>query len=307
MNNLILNSAVAEGLDVIGDRWTLLILREAFYGRSRFEEFIQHTGASRSTLTRRLSALVDSDILYKRPYSNAPNRFEYKFTEHGMGLLGASLLAQQWESQWSKKTKVSKKSALFHTRCHHALSPMAICRHCKMALVFDDVSWLHLDQELDNQLDAIRSMNKQRRIRDTPQSKSRATDLVDLVGDRWTLLILISAFFGTCRYDDFIKQLNIAPGILSERLKAMVSGSIMSRHRYQQKPPRYEYRLSDKGKSVYPFIMALRQWVVDSLPASTPAPALIHTHCKQPLVVDVACEHCHEKPWPQDIKFSARA
>ena len=305
MNSLILNSAIADGLDVIGDRWSLLILREAFYGRSRFEEFIQYTGVSRSTLTRRLAALVGADILYKRPYGNSPKRFEYRFTENGTGLLGASLLAQQWQSQWAVKPSSAKEGVLYHTACQHALPPVAICHHCKVALSFDDVSWLHLDQQLDNQLDEIRSMHKQRRVRDTGQSKSSVTDLVGLVGDRWTLLILISVFFGTCRYDDFSRRLNIASGILSERLKAMVSGGIMSRHSYQDNPPRYEYRLTSKGKSIYPFIMVLRQWVVRGLPASATVPALIHTPCNKPLVIDVACGHCKEKPWPQDIRFRA--
>ena len=74
---LIINNQMAAGLDVIGDRWVLLILRDIFLGRSRFEELRLHTGASRTTLTRRLGALLEADVLYKRCYSTTGNRFEY--------------------------------------------------------------------------------------------------------------------------------------------------------------------------------------------------------------------------------------
>ena len=115
---LILNQAIADGLDVIGDRLTLLILRSAFYGVNRFDAFQSATGASRSTLTRRLNALIEHQIFYKHPYSNAASRFEYKFTEKGLGLFGSSLLAGKWEADWKTADYVDISDGLFHHHCN---------------------------------------------------------------------------------------------------------------------------------------------------------------------------------------------
>ena len=74
INHLVVNSSIAQGLDVIGDRGSLLILRDAFLGRQRFEEFRRHTGASRATLSRRLNALVAEGVLQKHAYGEGSSR-----------------------------------------------------------------------------------------------------------------------------------------------------------------------------------------------------------------------------------------
>ena len=92
---MIINSAIVKGLDVIGDRWSLLILRDAFLGRNRFEQFRRHTGISKASLSRRLDTLIAEDVLYKHAYSSAATRFEYKLTEKGLGLFASSMLCWQ--------------------------------------------------------------------------------------------------------------------------------------------------------------------------------------------------------------------
>ncbi|MCV6625868.1 MAG: helix-turn-helix transcriptional regulator [Cellvibrionaceae bacterium] len=303
ISHLILNSYIAQALDIIGDRWSLLILREAFYGRSRFEEFIQHTGASRATLSRRLEALIDNNILQKRPQKPGASRFIYCFTERGIALAGPSLLAQQWDSKRPAAQRQRPKPKLRHSSCGHRLKPQAVCRCCGQVLEYDDVRWTVGKDQLEQQLQELRSIHQQRRVRDSGQVKADADDLIYLIGDRWTLLILILSFFGSCRYDDFSKQLNIAPSILAGRLKTMVSGGIMKRRRYQQHPPRYEYQLTNKGKSIFPFIMALRQWALERLPSDSAAPTLLHKPCGQLLEVDVVCGHCQQVPAAAEIEL----
>jgi len=167
-----------------------------------------------------------------------------------------------------------------------------------------DAAWEVEEDKLDHQMEEIRAMNSQRRIRDSGQFKADPEDLVYLIGDRWTLLILIGSFFGISRYHAFLQQLNISPTILADRLKALVSGGILARHSYQSNPPRYAYQLTEKGSSIFPFVMALRQWVVDSSPDSTAEATLIHAPCGHALAVDIVCKHCQEKPWPRDIEFT---
>ncbi len=305
---LILNQAIADGLDVIGDRWTILILRSAFYGVKRFDAFQAATRASRSTLTRRLNALIEHEIFYKHRYSNAANRFEYKFTEKGLGLLGPSLLAAKWESDWKTAHYVDITGRLFHHHCDSFMEPKVVCRACKENLVFEDVSWPCMSEQLDVQLEEIRTYNTQHRKRVATKDECNAgnSNLASLVGDRWTLLVLIASFFGIQRYDAFLQRLNTPPSVLAERLKQLVANNIFEKIAYQQKPPRHNYVLTKKGRALFPFVMTLRQWVAGNLNEASSLSPLVHTNCGKPLIIDIVCDQCDHKPWPADLEFRAR-
>ena len=78
--------SVARALEAIGDRWTMLVIRDAFVGVRRFDEFQERLGIARNVLTDRLSRLVDEGILEKREYQQRPQRFEYRLTAKGVDL-----------------------------------------------------------------------------------------------------------------------------------------------------------------------------------------------------------------------------
>jgi DNA-binding HxlR family transcriptional regulator len=193
--------------------------------------------------------------------------------------------------------------SLTHKPCGHDLNPQAVCAICKQALQVGDVEWPELDQEIAQQFGTMQTFSK-RRVRASAVTDSQDLSLAyvsDLIGDRWTLLLLIAAFLGENRYDGFQKNLNIASTILTARLNLLVDVAVFERHMYQDNPPRYEYQLTKKGKSLYPLVMAIRQWVLDWLPNSTET--LIHKQCAQPLKIDVQCGHCHELPTAKDVTF----
>ena len=299
---LIINQALAAVLDIIGDRWTLLILRDAFLGRSRFEQFRQNTGASRSILSQRLERLVEGDLLYRRPYGDSDSRFEYRLTAKGMELFGASLLAWQWEREWADQQDLPR--GLQHALCNHPLVPVAQCRQCQLPIKLGDIHWP--DPQAQVQFSEIRSLSGQRRGRSDAKGQDLAlTTISALIGDRWTLLLLIAAFFGLQHYDDFHKQLGIATNILGQRLNQLVDAGIFSREQYQAHPPRHLYQLTLKGRSLYPLVMVVRQWANASLPAHQRAAQLRHAPCNHPLVLDVVCSHCRHKPWPKDVVASS--
>ncbi|MBN7796425.1 helix-turn-helix transcriptional regulator [Parahaliea mediterranea] len=285
-------------------------MRDAFLGRTRFEQFRRHIGISKATLTRRLDALINEGVLYKQPGSASSTRFEYRLTEKGAGLFSSSLLAWQWELDWCAAERDGAKSRLpyelFHRRCGQELYPLAVCRHCRRPVQVDDVELPEQALSPQSQLDEIRSLNRLRRVRSA--TKSGTEDLMlanisDLIGDRWTLLLLISAFFGLRRYDQFLKQLSIASNILTARLNFLVDVEVFERRTYQENPPRSDYLLSAKGKSLFPIVMAMRQWVIDDLDASHSATELIHTACGKNLEIDVQCEKCCEIPARADVQF----
>ena len=81
-----MNCSMARSLEVIGEWWTLLILRDAFLGIRRFDDFVERLGIARNVLTNRLETLIDADVLERRPYDEARGRYDYVLTEKGRAL-----------------------------------------------------------------------------------------------------------------------------------------------------------------------------------------------------------------------------
>src|SRR5437762_13001247 len=83
---------------------------------------------------------------------------------------------------------------------------------------------------------------------------------LERVGEWWSILILRDAFYGMTRFDEFQKSLDIAPNILTRRLTALVAEGLMERRQYLEKPPRYEYVLTESGRAFKPVLIALLAW-----------------------------------------------
>jgi DNA-binding HxlR family transcriptional regulator len=92
--------SIARSLEIVGERWTLLIIRDAFLGRRRFEEFQESLGIARNVLTDRLNRLVDEGIFDKVPYSEHPPRHEYRLTRKGRDLNVSLAALRQWGDRY---------------------------------------------------------------------------------------------------------------------------------------------------------------------------------------------------------------
>ncbi len=117
---------------------------------------------------------------------------------------------------------------------------------------------------------------------------------LDVVGEWWTPLILRDAFRGTTRFDDFQASLGLARSVLTARLTKLTEQGILRRTAYSEHPPRYEYRLTDKGRALFPVIAALMQWG-DTWAAGPDGPPVIFVHdtCGQVTQPVLTCPHCH--------------
>src|SRR3982074_152609 len=94
------NCSIARALEVVGERWTLLIVRDAFLGLRRFEQFQESLGIARNVLTERLNRLVDEGILERVRYSERPERYEYRLTQQGRDLNIALAGLRQWGDKY---------------------------------------------------------------------------------------------------------------------------------------------------------------------------------------------------------------
>ena len=118
---------------------------------------------------------------------------------------------------------------------------------------------------------------------------------IDLLGDWWTPLVLREALYGTTRFDDFERVLRIGRNVLSQRLNRLVDAGILERVPYQNHPPRYDYRLTDMGRDVFPVLAAIARFG-DQWLAGTDGPPVIlhHTTCQHDTQAEVVCSHCRQ-------------
>ena len=94
--------SIKRTLDVVGEKWTLLVLREAFYGARRFEQFLANVGCARTLLSERLATLVEHGVLHREPYREPGQRerHQYLLTEKGHDLFAALVVLMQWGDRW---------------------------------------------------------------------------------------------------------------------------------------------------------------------------------------------------------------
>jgi len=92
--------SIAKAIDVLGDPWTMLIIRDAIIGATRFEQFTSRLGIPRATLTARLGHLCDAGVFRRVPYQDAPQRHEYLLTEKGQALRPVVVTLLQWGDRW---------------------------------------------------------------------------------------------------------------------------------------------------------------------------------------------------------------
>lgn len=130
---------------------------------------------------------------------------------------------------------------------------------------------------------------------------------LEVVGEWWSLLVLRDAFKGVRRFDDFQRSLGIARNILTDRLQTLVEQGVLERRRYQERPPRFEYRLTDKGRDLYPVMVALMQWG-DRWAADEMGPPMVLTHkaCDHDGLPVMVCEHCREQVDARAMRWRLR-
>jgi DNA-binding HxlR family transcriptional regulator len=122
---------------------------------------------------------------------------------------------------------------------------------------------------------------------------------MDVLGERWTFLILREAFYGVRRFTDMQRSLGIARNILSARLHTLVSSGILERRRYHEEPERFEYRLTAAGRDLYPAIIAIMRWGDEHL--SGDPPVELHHSCGAVADPVLVCAHCSKPMHPHDV------
>jgi DNA-binding HxlR family transcriptional regulator len=148
-----LTCSVARTIGVIGERWTLLLLREFFLGSRRFEVLQAHTGMSSRALSDRLKRLQHLGIITANAYQQQPQRYEYRLTDKGMELYPVIVSMTRWGDRWMRAKGELPPARLVHKDCGRSFKPVLRCASCGRATGARDVR-----VEIGPEMTAERSM-----------------------------------------------------------------------------------------------------------------------------------------------------
>jgi DNA-binding HxlR family transcriptional regulator len=125
---------------------------------------------------------------------------------------------------------------------------------------------------------------------------------LEVVGEWWSMLILRDVFLGVTRFDDFQKRLGIARNILNQRLNHLVEHGVLEKVLYSDRPPRYDYRLTTKGRDLWPVLTAMRQWGDRYAAPDGPPLELTHKGCGHVADAVMVCSACSERIEARDVR-----
>jgi DNA-binding HxlR family transcriptional regulator len=296
------NCSVARTLDIVSDAWAFLIIREAFFGTRTFEAFRSALDIPRATLTDRLRKLTRLEI-FRQVATHVGQRKEYRLTKMGFDLYPSFIALMQFGDRWLSDRK-RPPLALVHTSCGCESRPIVACSECSSelearAVQYRDGPGAGRTPSKPGR-NTRRASDGSRFMLGRPSSVSRA---LQIIGDKWSFMVVREAFFANRRYDKIQSELGIAPNILTDRLSRLVAQGVFHRRLYQHAPERYEYLLTDMGRDLYGPFVAMLAWG-DRWHSKGKLPLLLHhMKCGRDFHASVICDKCHKPIIAADMQY----
>ena len=128
---------------------------------------------------------------------------------------------------------------------------------------------------------------------------------LEVVGEWWTMLIVRDTFVGVTRFDELQARLGISRNILRQRLDHLVRADVLEKVPYCEHPPRYDYRLTAKGRDLWPVVAAMREWGDRHAAAAGPTEQVVHTRCGAIAHALLVCSSCGEPLDARDVRSAS--
>lgn len=294
--------SIWRALEIVGDVPVLLILERAFLGAHRFGDFVAQTRLARSVISDRLVKLVDTGILSKEA-TEGGRRQVYKLRPMGRELFPTALMILRWQHRWEPARRGFRVRTV-HRSCGNAMEPTPACKACGIDIDPRMVGW-----QPGPGLSQVTPTYQRRRKQTSAVSARRdaiamVDSVIELFGDRWATLVVRSCFTGINRFDDIQRDTAMASNILSDRIDRLLTQGILKPVLYSQHQGRFEYKLTEKGRDLYPVLLSLLAWG-DVWFADAKGPPLLLTHmpCEQPLKMAIKCSECSEDVDLSNVDF----
>ena len=283
---LIMGNPVARAFAITGDAWTQLIMREAFYGVRRFGVWRERLGTPRSVLTDRLQKMVAAGLLQLCQIDGG-RRTEYRLTEMGLDLFGVAVMQGQWEKVWARSPLQERYAiAFFDRHSGQKIRPGVLTRPHGVEITAGQVTW-----RAGPGLEIIDPPTSRRR-RSAPIETDRPIidRSTEIMGDYWSWAVLAATYFRLRRFDEIHAALGVATNILADRLSRLVLQGVLEKRPYQTAPLRYEYRLTEAGRAMYPIFLAMHGWACRWLVAPDEAPLTLVDRRTDEAFIPVVCD-----------------
>lgn len=295
--------AVRQAAQVLCDRATLLVLLYAHGGTTRYADFSMQTGLASRVLSSRLARLTEDGLLVRIPYSRRPLRHAYHLTHMGVALFDVLALLVSWEQAWPGAGGPNDVAQIVHLGCKpaHGLASAATsvrmhCAACKVPVSPRDIS-LRVSQTEMAKMPA-KSTATRKTSQDTAVKPGDAMTPIPqalaVLGDKWSIEVLVCAFFGLRQFGNFGKRLGISTNILTDRLERLVQEGLLRRTADDDDTHRKGlYLLTPKGRGFYAILIAIQSWADEWIHHRVRSPVkLRHAPCRKPLQPLLICMAC---------------
>jgi DNA-binding HxlR family transcriptional regulator len=293
------SSHLAHAVDLITDPWCNMVLRAAFMGIRQFDAFQQAGSVPRQTLSLRLTYLVDIGALSKQRKDGSGTRQEYRLTPYGKSLHANVLASWAWDRRWGDPHH-KIPSRLVHRACNHAFQPTLVCEHCGDSIALHRVESAHerVDQPMQQRI-----VRNRRWRSPTNDIQSRDRDILAVIDDRWSILIVAALMLGASRYEQLAVMLQISSAVLARRLQRLCALEILINLQDPADARRSFYHLDKSGQDLFAYIMTLSQWGGQDQ-AQPDTIGWIHARCGQRVNGRMVCSHCGEPLLPNQVMRS---
>lgn len=308
-------NAIGATLGLLGDEWSLLIVRHAFTGERTYGGFKSRLAISDSVLSLRLGTLTTAGVFlhladddshtndHEHPNDHEhdePVSHEYLLSERGHDLWRLMLCIWAWEQHYVVQHS-AQLPRMIHIMCGKEFRPVLRCSACTQPVTTDDI---------DAQLGPSGGFSRSAPVGATRRRSGRAVTGVDepglfpetmaIIGSRWSSAILGAAFLGASRFSQFERLLGAPPSIVAERLKSFVELDVLHQDGTA-------YLLTSKGHAFFPVVACFLAWGERWMPARDGS-AIIATHkgCGQRFIPQLACSRCLAALAPETMDIRPR-
>ncbi len=277
---------VAATLDLLGDRLTLALLGHAFVsGTTRFNQWLELTGAPSSVLTDRLHSLAAADVLERSPQAGS-DRHEYLLTELGTATWPILVCIWSWQREWTPEG--AWQPDLVHDVCGHRGPAVIRCGSCHRVVTTHDT-----DIEMDAAAIWTVTSGARRRSTRVPAGNTASADMqfnavMEAIGDRWSGAITGLALAGARRFGEFRSALDISPTTLTDRLARLCVAQILTHPSGSER----QYRLTHRGRALFGVFVFLIRWSTQAYPEAAGPLRILHRDCGSILDPELQCRGC---------------
>ncbi|MFT4287888.1 winged helix-turn-helix transcriptional regulator [Nocardioides sp.] len=297
-------NALSIGLGLLGDEWTLFLLRYALRGLTRYSEFSAQLPISHAVLSARLDQLASSGLMERHLYQERPKRYEYVLTPAGRATWPILVAIWGWERAWVKEHEYATPP-IRHLACGNEISPVLTCEACHRPVAVTDLETNWGPSGGWPRSTPSTTTRRRSGSRGVAIEQTFYPDTMAVFGNRWSATLVGAAMLGIKRFTDFQDAIGAPPSLLAGRLSLLCERGILAQREQEGRSDWTEYRLTEKGRAFHPVIAMLTRWAEHWF-GNPESPVLVSTHvaCGRRFQGRLGCDHCHEELKASTIDIS---